>query len=61
MRQLARIFLEHHRHSFTDGERQSFGTAHQHASLALQLERSLAHGAREDVEESVVHSINHPS
>src|SRR4051794_26821031 len=60
MRELAGVFLQHHGHALADRERQPFGTAHQDASLALQLERTLAHRAGEDVEQSVVHSNQSP-
>src|SRR5687767_6965719 len=55
VRELARVFFEHHRHTFAYWECQAFRAAHEHLGGALKLERPLAHRAGENVEQSVVH------
>src|SRR5690349_20306232 len=57
--ELPRVFLEHHRHAVAQGKRQPLRAAYQHLRAALELERPLAHGASQDVEQSFIHVLNY--
>src|SRR5215469_3790246 len=59
--QLARLFFQHHRHAVADGIRQSVEAAHEQLRLAPELQRALAYGAGENLQQSRIHHVRPPA